>query len=211
MTVTATSNNQVLVNETTDFALGGAGASRTIVVTPQTNNTGVVTVTLTVTDSGLASASSSFTLRVTDTVNAPTLSTIADFNMQSDTTSDAISFIADDPQGASTLLAPAVFSDNPALVATTDVVFSSSAPNQSFTVTPQPGMTGVAILAIAVSDGTFTTSQSFTVTVQTNFFTQGSGRDKDSCSTGGSRGISFLMLLGLLSALFVGVRVFRRA
>mgnify|MGYP001431320176 CR=1 FL=1 len=210
LVVAGASNNQVLVNDGTDFAFGGSGASRTVTVTPQTNNVGVAVITLTVMDSAGATTSTTFSLTVTDTVDAPTLSTIADIFMAPDTTTGAISFTADDPQGAGTLMAPVAVSDNPLLIANADVTFGGTAPALTFTIVPQAGMTGVAVITVSVSDGTYTASQSFTVTVAVPGSTSGGDDDDEKCSTGDSSGLSLLMLLGLLSALAVGVRALRR-
>ena len=62
LVVSAASGNPTLLADT-NIVLGGAGANRTITLTPATNHAGVALVTVTVSD-GLSTASDSFTLTV---------------------------------------------------------------------------------------------------------------------------------------------------
>ena len=211
--LTATSNNLVLVDDNTDILLGGAGTARTVIVTPQTNGVGVALITLTITDSLGASTSGTFTVTVTDTVNAPSLDVIADQVIFSNQTSAAVNFTANDPQGAGTLNAPTALSSNPTLILPGDVDFSGTAPNLSFQITPQAGQTGTAVITIAISDGTFTASRSFTVTVQAapgggGNGGGGGGGGGGGCTAGNS-GLGILALLALMgmAAVFVRTRV----
>ncbi|MCA8917546.1 MAG: hypothetical protein KDB32_00505 [Planctomycetes bacterium] len=209
LAVTATSNNQVLVVPGTDITLGGSGATRTILVTPQTNGVGAALITVTVTDTNGASTDTTFTVTANDTTDAPILSLIPDILMAPDTTTGDISFTADDPQGAGTLNAPVATSDNTALIANADIVITGTAPNFSFTITPQATIKGTAVITLSVSDGTFTASRSFNVFVQDP--TPPEDDDDEECSTGESSGFSLLMLLGLLSAVAVSIRSTRRS
>jgi hypothetical protein len=63
LSVTATSSNTTLVPNG-NLLLGGSGATRSVIVTPATGQTGTTTLTLTVTDTNGASASSTFTVTV---------------------------------------------------------------------------------------------------------------------------------------------------
>lgn len=74
LAVTATSSNTTLVpNNAANLALGGAGANRTITITPANNETGTANITLEVTDSGTAATQAVFQLTVNATPNvAPT-------------------------------------------------------------------------------------------------------------------------------------------
>ncbi len=62
LTVSGTSSDQTLVPNT-NITMGGSGASRTVTVTPATNQYGTCTITVTVSD-GSVSASDTFTLTV---------------------------------------------------------------------------------------------------------------------------------------------------
>ncbi|MCB9935762.1 MAG: IPT/TIG domain-containing protein [Planctomycetes bacterium] len=211
LVLTATCDNQILLDPLTDFVFGGSGAARTLTITPQSNNVGVATVTLTVTDTLSAATSTSFMLIVTDTTDAPSISLIPDSVITRDQTSPAINFVVDDPQGVGTLGAPAADSLNTALIQAGDFTFGGTAPSLNFTITPQAGMTGAAVCIVYISDGTYTASRAFTVTVQDPVATSG-GNDEDDekCSTGGAGG-SWLLLLALLAGVTVGARQFRRA
>jgi hypothetical protein len=209
LVLAATSSNQVLVVDGTDFLFGGSGASRTLTVTPQANGVGVAVITVTVTDSVSATTTVTFTLTVTDTVSAPSISAIADFTMVRDTTSDAVAFTADDPQGAATITAITFDSSDTALIPVAGIVLTGTAPSLQFTVTPTPGAIGTATITVSATDGTFTASRTFVVTVQAPGSSSGSGDsndDDESCTTGESSGLGLLALLALLGIAAVGVR-----
>lgn len=70
LTVSATSTNGTLL-PTGSWVLGGAGASRTLTVTPAANQFGTATVTLTVTDPSARTATDSFLLTVTAVNDRP--------------------------------------------------------------------------------------------------------------------------------------------
>jgi MYXO-CTERM domain-containing protein len=209
LVLAATSSNQVLVVDGTDFLFGGSGASRTLTVTPQANGVGVAVITVTVTDSVNATTTVTFTLTVTDTVSAPSISAIADFTMVRDTTSDAVAFTADDPQGAATITAITFDSSDTALIPVAGIVLTGTAPSLQFTVTPTPGATGTATITVSATDGTFTASRTFVITVQAPGSSSGSGDsddDDESCTTGESSGLGLLALLALLGFAAIGVR-----
>ncbi len=210
LVLTATCDNQILLDPLTDFVFGGSGAGRTLTITPQVDNVGVATVTVTVTDSLSAATSISFVLTVTDTTDAPSISLIPDTVISRDQTSAAISFMVDDPQGVGTLGSPAADSLSTALIQAGDFTFGGTAPTLNFTITPQAGMTGTAVCTVYISDGTYTASRAFTVTVQDPVAAGGGDDDDDEeCSTSGATG-SWLLLLALLAGLTVGARQFRR-
>jgi hypothetical protein len=209
LVLTATCDNQILLDPLTDFVLGGSGAGRTLTITPQANNVGVATVTVTVTDSLSAATSISFVLTVTDTTDAPSISLIPDSVITRDQTSSAINFTVDDPQGVGTLGAPGADSLNTALIQAGDFSFGGTAPTLNFTITPQAGMTGTAVCTVFISDGTHTASRAFTVTVQDPVASGGDDDDDEDCSTSDASG-SWLLLLALLAGLTVGVRQLRR-
>ena len=73
--VTATSSNPTLVPNA-NLVLGGSGSNRTVKVTPVTNQTGYVTINLSVSD-GTLSSSTAFMLTVTTNALPPVLSPIA--------------------------------------------------------------------------------------------------------------------------------------
>ena len=80
--VTATSSNTTLVPYT-NIALGGSGASRTINITPASNQNGITMITVTVSD-GIATANDTFLLTV-NAVNDPPI--VTSFTANSPSTS----------------------------------------------------------------------------------------------------------------------------
>ncbi len=187
LTVTVDANNQVLVDLLTDIALGGTGLNRTLTITPQANHTGISVITVTVEDSVGAQASVSFTLTVTDTVDAPALGGLTDIEIRRDETSQSFTFTATDPQGDITLTAPQAFSGDQALILDASIVITGTAPNFSFTVTPEAAQVGTTTLTFFVTDGTHTTSRTITVNVVEPPSSSGGDDDNDDedCSTGG--------------------------
>lgn len=211
LVVTVTADNQVLVDLLTDIALGGSGLNRTLTITPQANHTGVSVITVTVEDSVGAQASISFTLTVTDTVDAPALAGLTDIEIVRDETSQSFTFTATDPQGDITLTAPQAFSGDQTLILDTSIVITGTAPNFSFTITPEAGQVGTTTLTFFVTDGTHTTSQNITVTVvEPASSSGGDDDDKDEdCSTG-SGTKRWPALLAALALTLLAVRL-RRA
>lgn len=72
LTMTGTSSNTTLVPNA-NVVFGGSGASRTVIVTPATNQTGTSTITCTVSDGSL---STSATFLLTVTASAPTITNV---------------------------------------------------------------------------------------------------------------------------------------
>jgi len=65
LVVTAVSSNQALVPDGgANIVLGGSGADRTITITPLMGQTGMTTITVTVTDADLLQAMDTFTVTV---------------------------------------------------------------------------------------------------------------------------------------------------
>lgn len=210
LAIAVTVDNQILADPLTDFLLGGAGMNRTLAVTPQTNNVGVATVSVTVTDSAAVSTTVSFVLTVTDSTDAPAIAPISNILIYRDQTSAVFNFTATDPQGDGTLGAPAGDSLNTTLIQGTDFTFGGTAPNLSFQITPQAGQVGTAVVIIYISDGTYTASRAFTVVVQDPPSSSGGDDDDDEGCTTGTSGSMWLMLLVMIAVLGVALRV-RRA
>ena len=83
-----------------NIVFGGAGANRTVTVTPAANQIGgPITITVTVSD-GTATASDTFMLTVTAVNDAPTISDIADQTIDEDTATSALAFTVGDAETA---------------------------------------------------------------------------------------------------------------
>src|SRR5204863_8828192 len=77
--LSASSSNTNLV-PTNNVVFGGSGASRTVTITPATNQNGASTITIGVSD-GASSTNTSFVLTVNAVNDAPVLSAIPNLNV----------------------------------------------------------------------------------------------------------------------------------
>lgn len=170
LTVTATSSNPTLVPNTgAALALGGAGASRTLVVTPAANRFGTAAITVTVND-GSRTTSSAFTLTVTGVNDAPTATrSPAAATIASGLTAHTTVTITDIDTAGSALSLTAS-SDNTTLLPNGNVAVSitgSTATTRTFDVamTPAPGRSGLAVVTLNGSDGALPVVTTYTLTV----------------------------------------------
>lgn len=163
LVVTAISSNQTIVPNA-NIVLGGGDANRTATITPLPDQHGPVDILLTVSD-GFAQGSTSFTLTVTPAADPPVISPIADLSTPEDTPTAAIPFtVADDqtPPGSLTVTAT---SNNQAVVPNTAIQLGGSGAARTIRLTPAANQSGPALIDVAVSDGTATTHETFTLTV----------------------------------------------
>ncbi len=139
------------------------GGERTITLAPAAGQSGIANVTLTASD-GAATATRSF--RVVVGLNEPpTLEPIADFSVVDGSTPVPVALTVGDLHTAAASLTLTAFSSNPNLVPDSRVVFSGTGAARSMLVRPVPGETGTATIMVTLSDGTLTTTRTFTVTV----------------------------------------------
>jgi hypothetical protein len=161
--VTGSSSNTTLVpNASVVFA--GAGADRTVVVTPAADQFGDATITLDVSD-GAASASTMFLVTVNNINDAPTISPVADQSIARDSTTGALSFTIGDLETSASALAVSVESSNTTLVPNASMVLGGSATTRTVTVTPAIGQSGNATISLQVGDAAVTTTETFELTV----------------------------------------------
>jgi outer membrane lipoprotein-sorting protein len=160
LVVTASSDHQALVPDE-NIVFGGNFSSRTVTVTPQANQTGMATITVTVSD-GELSASDTFTVTVN---NPPEITGIPAQTIAEDTQSGVLAFTVGDVETAAGALSVVGQSDNQALVPNGNLILGGSGALRTVTVTPLPDQSGLATITLTVSDGSGTTPVSFTVTV----------------------------------------------
>lgn len=146
LVLTASSSNQAVVANA-GLALGGSGANRTIVVTPQPDAVGAAVVTVTVND-GYGSNSATFTVNVT-AANDPPVAFDGTFEARANQ-AFAGTLSGFDPDAGATL--GAVEITDPA---DGDVTVNA---NGSFTFIPTPGFTGLTSFTWQMSDGTATSN-----------------------------------------------------
>ncbi len=164
LSVTAVSSDTTLVPNTgAALALGGAGANRTLVVTPAAHQFGTATVTVTVND-GSQSASRTFTLTVNSVPDAPTIAAIAAQSTPEDTP-QTVSFTIGDADTSLAALVVQATSSSTTLVPAGAFTFSGTGAVRFVTITPDADAFGTATITISVSDGSTATPAAFGLTV----------------------------------------------
>lgn len=163
LVVTATSGNTVLVPNA-NIVIAGTGASRTVSITPGRDQSGLATITVSVSD-GITTVTRTFRLDVGAGNDAPTISSIADQVIDEDGATGALAFTIGDVDSPVDLLLVTATSSNGALVASSGLVVTGSGANRSIRVTPLPNQAGTTTITIAVSDGTLSATTSFRLTV----------------------------------------------
>jgi hypothetical protein len=161
--VTATSSNLALV-PSAGIVFGGAGANRTISITPATNQSGTATVTVTVSDGSLT-ANDVLALSVTAVNDAPTITSVADQTILQNTATSVLSFTLGDVETAAGSLVVTAVSSNVSLVPTANILLGGSGASRTVTVTPAANQTGAATITLTVSDGTLTAAEVFVLNV----------------------------------------------
>jgi hypothetical protein len=110
--------------------------------------------------------SQAFTIAVTNTNDAPTISDVPPQSTDEDTTLAGVNVVINDVDSSlscgSSLVAS---SSNSALVPVSNISFSGSAPNCTATLIPAPNANGTATITLTVSDGSLSAQDSFLLTV----------------------------------------------
>ena len=153
-----------------NIVLSGSDASRSIIVTPAPNQNGSTTITLTVTDANGASASAFFILTVNAVNDPPTLDPISDLALSENAAPQTIdlSGITSGAPNEIQTLSVAASSNNPALIPTPSVTYTSPNATGTLTLNPAPNTSGSAVITVTVSDGgseNATFARSFSVIV----------------------------------------------
>ena len=151
LNVTGVSSNPTLVpNEGIIF--GGAGADRNVTIAPNFDAVGTTTITLTVTDGGGKTASSSFVVTVLPNNTAPTLSTFTNVHTLKNTPFAPINFtISDSEQSAESLTVTALSLDQ-AIVPDSNIVIGGAGSDRTLNMTPADGVSGTVVILVTVTD-----------------------------------------------------------
>ena len=163
LTLSASSSAQGLVPDA-NIVLGGTGASRTVAVTPASNQSGSATITLTVSD-GAASTTDTFVLTVDAVNDAPTISNVTNQQTNEDTATSALAVTLGDVETAVANLDLSGSSSNTTLVPDANIVLGGTGASRTVTVTPASNESGSATITLTVSDGTASTTDTFVLTV----------------------------------------------
>ncbi len=97
----------------------------------------------------------------------PTISAIANQNINEDSSTGSIAFTVSDTDNSASSLGISFLSSNTALVqnSASKIVIGGSGSNRTVKVIPQPNTFGTTTITLTVSDGALTASRSFTVSV----------------------------------------------
>lgn len=166
LSVTATSTNTTVLPQA-NVLLGGSGSSRTISLTPAAGQSGVSTLTLTVSD-GVKTTATAFTLTVAAAVGgntAPTVQAIAGDTIPGNSVFGSVPLIIKDTEQAENTLTVTAASSNTTLVPQNAIALSGVSYGRTVQVTPASGQSGRVTITLTVSDGTNTSSTAFVLDV----------------------------------------------
>lgn len=151
---TASSNTSVL--PLANVVVSGSGGNCAVTVTPAANQIGSSNVTLTLTDTGsplpAKTAVTTFTLTVTAFNDPPTISAISAQLTNEDTTKTGIAFTINDVDSTLSCSDVTAVSSNLALVASSNVTISGTAPNCLAAIAPSLNQNGTTNITLTVKD-----------------------------------------------------------
>lgn len=164
--VATSSNPSLIANPTVSYISPGATGNLTFA--PVANASGTATITVTVNDGQALNnvAMRSFSVTVAPVNDLPTISNIAEQNIDQGSSTVAIGFTVGDLETPVSNLFLSSASSNPTLVPSTNIVFGGSGSSRTVTITPVSGQSGTATIAVYVTDGDGGSSaDTFTLTV----------------------------------------------
>ncbi len=156
------------------LVLGGAGAQRTVVVTPLPDQSGTARVRLLGRDTGGLTATNEFEVVILPVNDAPTLDPVADRTIPEDSPLQTIGLagIGTGAANEAQRLTVTATSSQPALVPHPQVAYTSPQAAGTLTFRPQPNLHGSAVLTVTVRDdggtangGQDTVTRQFTVRI----------------------------------------------
>ncbi|KPA09952.1 F-box associated region domain protein [Candidatus Magnetomorum sp. HK-1] len=163
MDITLTSSDESIVpNVNLSYVCNNN--SYTITATPAADQNGNVVITVTISDTGLLTATTSFALSIINTSDAPVISSIDDQSTIVSTATSPINLTVTDVDGDNLTLT--AFSSDTDLVAIENMTFSGTTANRTLTITPATSVIGSVTITILVSDSQGLTSTSdFVLTI----------------------------------------------
>ncbi|ETR69501.1 MAG: hypothetical protein OMM_09546, partial [Candidatus Magnetoglobus multicellularis str. Araruama] len=153
------------INLIETITLTGTSENRAISITPKPNQAGTSVIVLTVSDPDNLTATTSFTLTVTQINDPPIISSISDQPLTEDTVSNPINFTITDVE--SIALTVVAFSNNQALIPDNRITIQGNGTNRSLIISPIEDQTGQSTIQLIVSDADgLTATTSFVCDVQ---------------------------------------------
>lgn len=171
--VTASSSNTSLIPNA-NVVFSGTAPNCTAVVTPAAGLYGSATITLTLTDNGTPmpalTATTSFSMTVTQVNQTPVISSITAQSTNEDTAISGIAFTIADSDSTVYCNNVAGTSSNTTLVPNANIVITGTAPNCFAAITPTANNSGSAMLTLTLTDNGVplpakTATSAFTLTV----------------------------------------------
>ena len=147
-----------------DIGFEGSGARRQLLIRPQADRSGIVTVRIAATD-GVATSVETLRLTVRAVNDAPVISLIADQDLRLNSTVAALDFHISDAETAAQDLDIAIASSDEELIALTGLHITGSAAERRLALTPTGLKTGSGRIRVTVSDGQSSTVREFAVRV----------------------------------------------
>jgi len=131
--------------------------------TPLNEHVGTISILIIASDTSNLTATDTFNLTVENVNDSPLISSISDQSTNEDTVLGGISFTVIDEDGDSLMVTAT--SSNPNLVANENITIDGASSSRTITITPSSNEHGSTILTISASDGSITTTTTFTLTV----------------------------------------------
>lgn len=166
LTVSASSSNATLL-PASGILLGGSDANRTVTLSPSPGQTGVATLTLTVSD-GLKTSASAFTLTVAPMIagnTPPLIQALTSEILPAGGGYATRPLVIKDDESAESSLTLSASSSNPDLIPNSAIVFGGQNWGRTVTITPSPTKTGRSTITFTVSDGANTGSSACVIEV----------------------------------------------
>jgi hypothetical protein len=164
--IITSSDTSIIPDENISYTCNAS--TYTLAITPAANQNGLVTLSLTVTDSGALVACRSFDLTVTAVNDPPMISSLINSQSLNEGESIDITLTASDTEGDS--LSLTVVSANQSLIQDNNFEISNNGSTYTITITPLENQSGTTDITISVSDGTDMTHMTFSITVNEVYY-----------------------------------------
>lgn len=155
LTVIGVSSNQAIVPNG-NIVITGTGTSRSAVVTPASNQFGVVTITISATDGNGGTSSDSFVLTINPVNDAPTLNALTNLTVLEDAGPQTVvlSGISAGVSNETDTLSFTVTSGTPSLIPSPGTIaYTQGSSTNAFTFAPVANSNGTAVLTVQINDG----------------------------------------------------------
>ncbi len=162
--ITGTSSNPALVRPD-GIAFGGSGSNQTVSIFPDFDAVGTTTITLTVTDEGAKSNSTSFVVTVLPDNTAPRISSFTNYHALKNTSLGLITLAVSDLESDPDSLIIDLYSSNAGLIPAGNVALDGTGTNRTLTITPLADKHGTTVVTVTASDGQLVTSNYFNVMI----------------------------------------------